>query len=159
MTMTNPILTDEQLAEIRVREQAATPGPWEYDGMHNEIQAPYADKGFWLIISELSEHPGDKIVSEHGHIFNSDFDFAAHARQDIPLLLDDRDYWKARAETAEVRTEALKRAIKSNPEFACSICIHKKECDECADELACTLVSWKFEIDCALFSGRTRGEE
>lgn len=75
--------------EIRVRYDATTHGEWYYDGMHPEIQNFEGDK-FWLICSELRQHPGDKIPEdEFGHVFNADFEFMAHAHEDIPYLLSE----------------------------------------------------------------------
>jgi len=74
--------------EIRARCDAATAGPWYYDGTHNEIQVPGSVDDFLLIVSTLREHPNEKITDKFGHSFNPDFAFIAHARQDIPALLD-----------------------------------------------------------------------
>jgi hypothetical protein len=63
--------SDQRIAEIRAREQKATEGPWEYrDG--GEI---------WARTIHL-------IVGNTGFEYFDDAEFAAHARQDIPYLLD-----------------------------------------------------------------------
>jgi len=91
-------MTREERDAIRARCEAATSGPWEYDGMHNEIQTPYSENGFWLICSEVRTHPSEKILDEFGHTYNPDFEFIANARQDIPALLDALDEAEAHAE-------------------------------------------------------------
>lgn len=80
-------MNDKQLDAIRNRYESTTQGEWVYDGMHNEIQVPSSDE-FWLIISELRTHPNEKISDEFGHCYNPDFDFIAHAHQDIPDMLN-----------------------------------------------------------------------
>ena len=81
-------MTENEIREIRQRCEAATPSKWTYDGMHNEIHACDVENGAFLIVSELREHPGEKLLDKFGHTFNADFEFIAHARQDIPALLD-----------------------------------------------------------------------
>lgn len=80
-------MTKDELRAIRTRCEAATTGPWEYDGMHNEIHTYNAGVPF-LIISELRSHPGEKLLDNLGHTYNADFDFIANARRDIPALLE-----------------------------------------------------------------------
>ena len=55
------MITQEQINSLRALDKAATPGPWTYDGMHCEIHAYESANGAFLIVSELREHPGDKI--------------------------------------------------------------------------------------------------
>ena len=95
----------ERLAEIRERAEAATPGPWEWDGF-SEIDEVGAERktlnpkdGFasrWLwsgnepVVSEWNTHccefaKGVGIAS--GVTPSPDATFIAHARQDIPDLL------------------------------------------------------------------------
>lgn len=76
--------TNKRLEEIKARCEAATKGPWDYDGMHPEINAP---DEWGMIISMLRMHPGDEILDDFGHAFNPDFEFIANARDDIPWLL------------------------------------------------------------------------
>jgi hypothetical protein len=59
-------LTDEQLAEIRKRAEAATDGPWTVS------------------------FPGAKVINAYGigvDNFDEDAEFIAHAREDVPKLL------------------------------------------------------------------------
>jgi len=82
-------MSSNRLAEIRAREAAATPGHWgtDYDG-----------NGTYYVHSRLRTEPGTGMVSdgvvarlqgEHGDgqtYHNARF--AAHAREDVPFLLD-----------------------------------------------------------------------
>jgi hypothetical protein len=65
------------LAAIRARCDAATPGPWEYKA--STLHSPYN-----FIIYSNHEMIGEAAVVENT-------DFIAHARQDIPALLDEID--------------------------------------------------------------------
>lgn len=80
-------MTNEQLSEIAARCAAATPGPWAYDGAHDEITTPYSETGYWLICSECRTAPNEAPVDIFGHQFSPDFDFIAHARTDVSALL------------------------------------------------------------------------
>lgn len=71
MTDTAP-LTDQQLADIRQRAEAATPGPWHLDEDDAEIWS--ADHSMVADIWEPTH------ASMNG-------EFIAHARQDVPALL------------------------------------------------------------------------
>lgn len=76
------------LAEIKARCEAATPGPWDYDEMHQEITTPYSSDQYWLIVSEARQTPDqDYPVDQFGHTYDANFAFIAHAREDIPALL------------------------------------------------------------------------
>lgn len=81
--------TDSRLADIRIREAQATPGPWgtEYDG-----------NGTYYVHARLRTTPregmtSDGVVAElHGeHADGQTYHnarFTAHAREDVPFLLD-----------------------------------------------------------------------
>jgi hypothetical protein len=67
-------LTDEQLAEIRKRAEAATAGPWKYTDRDNVVYTANADYKYAVEVAE-----------EIGHKF--DGEFIAHAREDVPKLI------------------------------------------------------------------------
>jgi hypothetical protein len=69
----------------------ATPGPWEYDGMHNEIQTPRGET-YWLIVSECRSAPDQGYPDDPQ--YDANFDFIAMARGALP-------YWINRAVAAE----------------------------------------------------------
>jgi len=68
-------------AEIKAREQAATPGPWEYFDCANEI---------WSIAHKTVTNDDTVIGGTEGEgisINKPDAAFIAHARTDIPALI------------------------------------------------------------------------
>lgn len=73
--------TDEirqRLAEVEAREQAATEGPWATDGA--EIYQGEAGAGFpWV---------GETLDPDNPEQSNANASFAAHARADVPWLVD-----------------------------------------------------------------------
>lgn len=78
MTETNPVkvLSDDEVSEIEARANAATEGPWtEYHRI-----SPRGAHKQW--------HVGNKDglcqITMHGH--QRDYEFMAHAREDIPAL-------------------------------------------------------------------------
>ena len=81
MTNTGP-LTDEELAAIKARYEAATPGPWQ----------PYIEgrdhvSGSCFIRTGEGAARGDDM--ELTGATEADYDFIAHARQDMPRLLEE----------------------------------------------------------------------
>lgn len=75
----------------------ATPGPWEYDGMHNEIQTPRGET-YWLIVSECRSAPDQGYPDDPQ--YDANFDFIAMAREALP-------YWIERAVAAEKKIAEL----------------------------------------------------
>jgi hypothetical protein len=69
----------------------ATPGPWKYDGMHNEIQTPRGET-YWLIVSECRSAPDQGYPDDPQ--YDANFDFIAMAREALP-------HWIERAVAAE----------------------------------------------------------
>lgn len=73
------MLTAEQIAEIRARAEAATPGPWTVFARDSSGQAVDYFLGFDI------EGPEE---AQRGMFANrADAEFIAHAREDIPALL------------------------------------------------------------------------
>ncbi len=107
------MLSDEQASAIRARVEKATPGPWEYDGMHSEIVTPRGAE-YWLIVSECRSAPDQSYeCDEFGHQFDANLDFIAHAREDIPALLADRDELRRQLAESRAREAQLRAAIES----------------------------------------------
>jgi hypothetical protein len=77
--MSNPKLTPRQLEEIRQRAEKATKGPWTYD-LNLEIDEPCAS-----FCTRGSTNPRRDISHEQAE---ANCVFAAHARADIPALLE-----------------------------------------------------------------------
>jgi len=94
-------MTPEQLAEIRARAEAATPGPWSWVGA--------ATSTGWEDAEELAHPEGIIATADGGYWFEPpNSDFVAHARTDIPALLDYIEELEARL---PLRIEALENAL------------------------------------------------
>lgn len=65
----------DRLTEIKVRCEAATPGPWVYGCRDIYVNRPYAIRTSDLIAADIARE--------------EDRAFIAHAREDIPWLLAD----------------------------------------------------------------------
>jgi hypothetical protein len=76
----NTPLTNEEVAAIRARCAAATPGPWR-----SYIEGRDHTSGSSFIMAGEGEVRGEDI--ELSGATPADQDFIAHARQDIPRLL------------------------------------------------------------------------
>ena len=81
-------MTDEQIAELRRLEKAATHGPWRWwtsNSMRRLSSDPSGKDGDVLRASIATDGVADVVVSEQ------DQDLIAAARNALPLLLDERD--------------------------------------------------------------------
>lgn len=78
------------LSEIKARCEAASPGPWNMDLHSNEIMM----EGYQSIAKPFSLHVSLEQRDLNGF-------FIAHARTDIPLLLDEIDQLKAQVEAQQ----------------------------------------------------------
>jgi hypothetical protein len=78
----NTPLTDEELAAIRARCAAATPGPWR-----SHVEGRDHTSGSSFIMTGEDDSRGEDI--ELSGATPADQDFIAHARQDIPRLLEE----------------------------------------------------------------------
>ena len=81
MTNTGP-LTDEELGAIQARCAAATPGPWT---PYIEGRDHVSGSNF-MMTGEGAVRGGDIALTG---ATEADYDFIAHARQDIPRLLEE----------------------------------------------------------------------
>jgi hypothetical protein len=107
-------MTDAELSRLSEICEAATPGPWEYDGQHFEIHAPHNDN-YWVIVSEECDAPNDAPVDEFGHQYSPDYAFIAAARTAMPRLLAEVKALRRVADEAQdlvtildlIRTETL----------------------------------------------------
>jgi hypothetical protein len=78
----NTPLTDEDLDVIRARCAAATPGPWR-----SYIEGRDHTSGSSFIMTGEGDSRGEDI--ELSGVPPADQDFIAHARQDLPRLLEE----------------------------------------------------------------------
>jgi hypothetical protein len=155
---------------IRARCEAASPGAWLVgDGTKEAFY-----QGWYCVISPGNREIVTRAVRDYynpnslDEIVRNDIDFIAHARQDLPMLLDALDevdklwkqavegsiYWqkafddmKADRDRWKVRAEALERAIKTideEDEDSCSIrccfCINYGNCTDCTN-----YTKWEFD--------------
>lgn len=123
--MPDRTLTDADVAAIRARAEAATPGPWATDANCDFV-------GSFATNQHICETAG------HG-AFAHDMIFIAACRKDIPALLSDRDAllaerdsWRrvaerlerekldalARAETAERQSVELRKLVSNRTKLA-----------------------------------------
>lgn len=105
------ILNDGQLAELERLHAAATPPPWEYDGMHNEICTPKDKDEYWLIISECRSAPDQELKDDLGHGIDANFASIAALHNHFPALLRrmreaERERDEAEQEVEELKTNA-----------------------------------------------------
>ena len=103
--------TDEELAEMQARCDAATPGPWSFDDFQLEIRSlkePLPANSI-AFIDELRRH-------------ESDGEFIAHSRTDLPRVLADnkrlrgiiRLDWEAKTKPLIDDSEASERLDASD---------------------------------------------
>ena len=89
-------MTPERMAEIRAREQAASKGPWQYE-------FAFGVGGQDLGSLTLGGYKPDRLIQEEDGIF------IAHARQDVPDLLDE----------VERLLDTMEQLVKSQWEHRC----------------------------------------
>lgn len=90
-------MTPEQIAEIRARAEATTPGPWrarDAEFFQHIILGPGPT-------DELGESRPQVVAATQNVGWRSNAEFIAHARTDVPALLDALD--AAEATVARVR--------------------------------------------------------
>ena len=82
-----------QIAEIRARCEAATPGPWIVSNGRDKVCAKnvpaYADKTARVVVADCMKENNGRRFEEDYAMAQRDAEFIAHARQDIPALLDE----------------------------------------------------------------------
>lgn len=116
--MSKEPMTEERLAEIRGREKAATQGPWKAgkdDFTKNIIQAA-KDRGT-IIVQRRDDHNmfwNSYIPIEQTF---ADADFIAHAREDIPALLDEVERLRAENEVLEKALEDLGFFVRTKLDY------------------------------------------
>ena len=79
-----PVLKEDEILEIKHRCEAATPGPWTV-----YIEGRDHTSGSDFIMTGALGAPDRGEDLEITGATMADYDFIAHARQDIPKLLDE----------------------------------------------------------------------
>lgn len=103
------MLTDERLAEIRGRAEAASPGKWE--GKKGITTA-------WIVDSKghaLLESYADRLLDDHDQTV-ADVDFSAHSRTDVPLLLAEIDRLRVERDEFKFAAEGMVAAFDRRPD-------------------------------------------
>jgi len=107
-------MTDEELAAIRERLSAATPGPWvSYDGHEiDRVVNPDDAREDELIVGSLPYESGGVVREE-------DTDFIAHAPDDVRTLLAEVECLRARGEAlaAIAQVVADAQVVATHPHF------------------------------------------
>lgn len=122
--MKNEPMNQKQIEEIRAKERAATPGPWWHT-------PPVA-----TIEQRIIDYDGTGMVrTKIGTIdCPEDAQFVAHARQDVPALLDEIDRLRGLLDSAVQdicgACEALVRASGHGWEDGCGGCKWDTPCTE-----------------------------
>lgn len=111
---TKPVpMTPDREQEIRNREQAATPGPWQSDGA--EI---YGTLGGVLMIDLWV---GETLDIENQQRSNADAAFMADARSAVPELLAEVDRLRARVAELEGQAEKVTAFCAQRAEYVTSL--------------------------------------
>lgn len=104
--MSKEPLTEERIAEIRGREKAATPGPWR--AKCEILEADECGNATAAMTYVSTNDKGICILYGRGHDDTNaqeDAAFIAHAREDIPALLDEVERLRADLKKADDRTK------------------------------------------------------
>ena len=118
-------MSEERLAEIRVRAEAATPGAWRDDRRADGVPAVHNGK---VRICDTYRADGQSVLNA---------EFIAHAREDVPALLDEVERLTDENTRLRVELEAAKRDMKLG--VLCEACVskdcvaYKYPCYECVD--------------------------
>ncbi|NUP42353.1 MAG: hypothetical protein HOY76_36310 [Streptomyces sp.] len=99
--MTTP-LTEQQLTDIEQRAAAATSGPWTVELEQCDCSDGYCHHGAY--VSAIYAADGER-RSEIGDFPDADWQFAIHARQDVPALLAEVRQLRAELALAADATE------------------------------------------------------
>ncbi|WP_405531594.1 hypothetical protein OG592_27310 [Streptomyces avidinii] len=90
---------DTRLAEIRSREKAATPGPWEAYSKYGE--------DFYAYLGGCHLEGVGTLIFGNGEAAEADRDFVLEARTDVPWLVAELDEARTKLEIAERRVAEL----------------------------------------------------
>jgi len=81
-------MDQERIKEILARCEAATPGPWEVEKYYYTEPGYEEDIRFAAVVHKARGANGTVVRSHWSNPAERDIEFIAHARKDIPDLLD-----------------------------------------------------------------------
>ena len=83
-------MTPERIAEIKARAAKATPGAWRFMRVEKPRRGKWYSDEILTTTLVAATYPGHQVRTDHRGGVSPFFDgeFIAHARQDIPDLLD-----------------------------------------------------------------------
>lgn len=121
-------MTQKQIDEIKARCEAATPGEWEYQAEGDgEFVSYYTEPSngfvrelpFITVGVDTPEETGNDEPFYYVEVSEADAEFIAHAREDIPLLLDYiKELKKDNALRQAHEEQAVREAIRVEKENA-----------------------------------------
>ena len=89
-------MNEQELREIEARAEAATPGPWDIGH-----EAPPLYAGNSCITAKIGERMAIIFEANHNFELDNSAAFIAHARQDVPALVE--EVRRLNAENARLR--------------------------------------------------------
>lgn len=95
-------MTDDELAAIKARVEAATPGPWKWELSPANYDIGYMKGGDG---SNMCLFPAIKKIRNGRLIMMETADFIAHSRTDIPALLAHVEAQAERIKGLEMRVQ------------------------------------------------------
>jgi hypothetical protein len=111
-------MTPEELAEIRAREQVATPGPWWWDSYSVIWHGGGDDSEQLLRIYDFRESgSGDLMRGPRLAEAQANALFVEHARTDIPNLLAEVDRLKAECDEWQLSFDLFETAVHRGTEM------------------------------------------
>jgi hypothetical protein len=106
-------LTQQELAGIRERERAATPGPWAHDRFQTDIMFVFGPNTE-MVMSRTAEGFAMIRGSGAGLPMDDNGEFIANSRADIPALLDHITALEAELAEARKDSELLRDLIDAD---------------------------------------------
>lgn len=133
MTTKRQRLSAEELAAIRQRAEKATPGPWTVSRLARGYVL--VDSEQYTPIATTVEYNEDGTVHMlfAGDECDANQQFIAHAREDIPRLLDALEAAYAEIERLQIENTALRQLEREYAELVtvleviCSVIINRRE--------------------------------
>jgi len=107
-----PPLTEEDLKEIETRAERADKGPWWVEGIGGVHMDGTRDA---YVVRAPGAHIPGALMPDFLIRFRrkENADFVAHAREDVPKLIETVRYWRKRAERAETIVQRVREFARA----------------------------------------------